>query len=449
MATLTSALERVKQELDQYLPVTVIAQACVAAGHRWRRRKFDPVFTIQLFVLQVLHFNTAITHLRHLAQRPINAAAYCKARMRLPLAVLQQLLEHSAAAIAGATGPRLWCGLRTYLVDATCALAPDTPDNQKRFPQPHGQKQGCGFPVPKLLGLFDAYSGLIVRVVFSPLYTHDLRGMPGLHPRLGLGDLLVGDRAFCSYAHFALLSARAVRAVFRIHASRNVSFRSPRRPRRQRRRRRVGPSRSRWVRRLGRGDQLVLWTKPRACYCPKWLPLRPYLALPEELLIREVRWSLVAHGQRTRVVTLATTLLDPKLYPKAKIAELYGLRWTIETHFGELKTTLKMRRIKCQTAAGVQKEMVIFCLVYNLTHALMLRAAGRQRVPPDRISFLDTLRWLLSAAPGAPLPDLLVNPRRNGRHQPRVVKDRHDGYQRMTVPRGLMNQHPENWPGRK
>jgi hypothetical protein len=148
-------------------------------------------------------------------------------------------------------------------------------------------------------------------------------------------------------------------------------------------------------------------------------------------------------------VTLATTLLDPKLYPKAKIAELYGLRWTIETHFGELKTTLKMRRIKCQTAAGVQKEMVIFCLVYNLTHALMLRAAGRQRVPPDRISFLDTLRWLLSATPGAPLPDLLVNPRRKGRHQPRVVKDRHDGYQRMTVPRGLMNQHPENWPGRK
>ena len=66
MATFSFALERVKQELDKYLPASVIESVCVAAGHRWRRRKFDPVFTIQLFVLQVLHFNTAITHLRHL-----------------------------------------------------------------------------------------------------------------------------------------------------------------------------------------------------------------------------------------------------------------------------------------------------------------------------------------------------------------------------------------------
>jgi hypothetical protein len=447
MATLSSALERVKQELDKYLPATVIERTCLEVGHRWRRRKFDPVVTVQLFVLQVLCCNTAITHLRHLARMPINAAAYCKARMRLPLAVLQQLLEHSSRAIIDAQGPRLWCGLRTYLVDASCALAPDTPDNQKRFPQPKGQKKGCGFPAPKLLGLFDATSGLIVRVLFSPLYTHDLRGMPGLHPLLGLGDLLVGDRAFCSYVHFALLSARQARAVFRLHASQIVSFRRPRAPRHKARRN--APRRAQLVRRLGRGDQLVRWTKPRAGYGPKWMTSRQYQQLPEELVIRELRWSLVARGQRTRVVTIATTLLDPVLYPKEKIAELYGMRWTIETHFGELKTTLKMRRIKCQTATGVQKEMVVFCLVYNLAHALMLQAAQRQQVPPDRISFLDTLRWLISAAPGEPLPDLLVNPRRKGRHQPRVVKDRHDGYQRMTTPRPIMNRHPEKWPGRK
>ncbi len=89
MAIFSPALERVKLELDKYLPASVIEQACVDAGYRWRRRKFDPVMTIQLFVLQVLCFNTAITHLRHLAKMPINAAAYCKARMRLPLVVLQ------------------------------------------------------------------------------------------------------------------------------------------------------------------------------------------------------------------------------------------------------------------------------------------------------------------------------------------------------------------------
>ena len=446
MATLAFALERVKSELDKYLPTAVIERACHAAGHRWRRRKFDPVATIQLFVLQVLCYNTAITHLRHLAKRPINAAAYCKARMRLPLVVLQNLLEKSAEAIADAPGRRLWCGLRTYLVDASSVIAPDTSDNQKSFPQPKGQKKGCGFPVPKLLGLFDAYSGLIVRVLFFPLYTHDLRGMPRVHRRLGQGDLLVADRAFCAYAHFALLSARAVMAVFRLHASQNVSFRSGRRQRRKGRR---GKPRSEFVRRLGPGDQLVRWQRPRNRYRPKWMSARQFQAIPQDLLIREIRFVLRARGQRTRVVTLATTLLDPVLYPKKKIAELYGLRWTVETHFAELKTTLQMRRIKSKTAAGVQKEMVVFCLVYNLIHAIMLQAAQRQQVTPDRISFIDTLRWLLSAEPGEPLPDLVVNPHRKGRHQPRVVKDRHDGYQRMTVPRSTMNRHPERWPGRK
>jgi hypothetical protein len=450
MATVASTLERVKQDLHRYLPITLIEQACKDAGHHWRKRKFDPVTTLQLFVLQILWCNTAITHLRHLAQRPINAAAYCKARMRLPLAALQRLLEHSAEAIFGVSGQNLWCGLRTYLVDATCALAPDTPNNQRSFPQPKGQKRGCGFPVPKLLGLFDAASGVIVRVLFTPLYCHDLPGMIGLHSALGAGDLVVGDRAFCSYAHLAVLRARQVLALFRLHASRTASFERHRRGKRHQRRRSQGRQwHGQLVQRLGPGDQLVRWTKPGEGTRPKWLSLAQYRTLPQELLIRELRFVIPGHGGRTRVVTVATTLLDPELYPKRQIAELYGVRWTIETHFAELKTTLKMRRIKCQTAVGAQKEMVVYCLVYNLTRALMLEAAQRQKVAPNRISFIDTLRWMLTARPGEALPILLTKPRRKDRHQPRVVKDRHDGYQRMTRPRAVMNRHPEKWPGRK
>ena len=60
------------------------------------------------------------------------------------------------------------------------------------------------------------------------------------------------------------------------------------------------------------------------------------------------------------VITIATTLLDPRQYPQQKIADLYGVRWQVETHFGELKTTLKMRRIKLRTAVGVQKELAVY-----------------------------------------------------------------------------------------
>jgi hypothetical protein len=94
-----------------------------------------------------------------------------------------------------------------------------------------------------------------------------------------------------------------------------------------------------------------------------------------------------------------------------------------------------MRKVKSKTAQGVQKELVVYALVYNLVHAVMLRAAQSQGVGPERISFIDAVRWLLSAQPGESLPDLLVNPRRPDRHEPRVVKDREDTYTKMTRPR--------------
>jgi hypothetical protein len=114
---------------------------------------------------------------------------------------------------------------------------------------------------------------------------------------------------------------------------------------------------------------------------------------------------------------------------------LFAPRWRVETHWGQLKTTLKMRKVKSKTAQGVLKELTVYALVYNLIHLVMLKAAQRQGVEPHRIRFLDTLRWLLCAAPGEELPDLLIVPHRPDRHEPRVVKDRQGTYTHMTRPR--------------
>src|SRR5436305_823008 len=101
MASISSSLRRIKQDLKPFLPERSIRLACEEVGYHWRNRLFEPVATLHLFILQILNFNTAITHLRHLAKIPINAASYCKARMRLPLAVVQRLLASSAQAMAG------------------------------------------------------------------------------------------------------------------------------------------------------------------------------------------------------------------------------------------------------------------------------------------------------------------------------------------------------------
>ncbi|MEX0777662.1 MAG: transposase [Phycisphaeraceae bacterium] len=165
-----------------------------------------------------------------------------------------------------------------------------------------------------------------------------------------------------------------------------------------------------------------------------------YEALPQSLVLRELRYHVRRRGFRTRTITLVTTLLDHRKYPADQVAQLYGLRWRVETHFAQLKTTLSMRRLKCQSVDGIQKELAAYCLVYNLVHMIMLQAAWRQNVAPDRISFLDAVRWLLSAAPGDALPTLIVNPHRPGRHQPRVIKDLQDTYRKMTRSRAYLRR---------
>jgi hypothetical protein len=448
MASVSRTLTRIKQDLHPFLSEDSILAACREAGHTWRNRKFGPLRTIHLFILQVLCFNTAMTHLRHLTKEAVLAPAYCKARMRLPLAVLQRLLRQSSCAMRDATrGQGLWCGLRAYLVDGSSTIAPDTPSSQKAFGQPKGCKKGCGFPVPKVLGLFDAYTGMVVEAQSFPLYTHEQSQVWRLHPLLGRGDLVVGDRGFCSFVHLAMLNLRGVMGLFRMHQKQIVNFRPHRRHLRKTQRygRRSGISRrqrqgiptSRFIRRLGKHDQIVAW---QPSHRPTWMKNKQWKMLPRELPVRELRYQIPRNGQRTFCVTIATTLLDPQRYPKEKIAELYGLRWTVETHFAELKTTLRMRKVKSKTAIGVQKELAVYCLVYNLVHLVMLEAAQRKKVTPDRISFIDTVRWLLSADPGEP-PDLAVNPLRPGRHEPRVVKDQLDSYTKMCRPRHVLRKH--------
>jgi len=447
MARTSSILTRIANDLEQYLPEESVLAAFGAAGHLWRERQLGPVRTLHLFILQVLACNTAMAHLRHMAGEVFSLAGYCQARARLPLAAL---LRDSSAAMrsavmkvsAQAEDSRLglWHGLRAFLVDGSSTITPDTSQLQEAFGQPRGQKPGCGFPVPKLLGLFDAFTGMVVEMLGFPLYTHEQSKVWMLHPLLKAGDLLVGDRGFCSFVHLAMLRERGVLACFRCHQKQIVQFaardKRPVAPRK-------GDPRSQFVRRLGKDDQIVRWKRPPAM--PAWMTPDQWAAMPEWMEVRELRYTLASNGQRTHVVTIATTLLDQTLYPKADVAELYGLRWSVETRLSELKTTLKMRKLKSKSPEGVMKELAIYCLVYNMVRTVAAAAGLRQKVDPDRISFIDALRWLLLAEPGAPIPDLIVNKVRH-RHEPRVIKDLQDTYQKMSRPRNELRAelHKQN-----
>src|ERR671918_431083 len=265
---ITTVLTRLKTDWAAQLQPDAIMAMCQEAGYTsWRDRVLTPVTTIQLFLLQILHGNTACSHLPHLSGLRFSAAGYCQARARLPLRAFDLLLERFGTAVQrSALDEGRWHGHRTFLVDGSGCSMPDTPALQKAFGQPTEQRPGCGFPVARLLGLFHAGTGVLLKLVVAPLLTHDLAHVQAVHPSLQPGDVLVADRGLCSYAHLALLGQAGVHAVLRVWARQIVDF-TPGRPFVRPGVRRTpavnGIPQSRWLNTLGVHDHLVTWLKPK------------------------------------------------------------------------------------------------------------------------------------------------------------------------------------------
>jgi DDE family transposase len=440
---ITAVLTRLKTDWATQLQPDAILAACQEAGYTaWRDRVLTPVTTIQLFLLQILHGNTACSHLPHLSGIRFSASAYCQARARLPLRFFDLLLEGFNRAVQrSAVDDGRWHGHRTFLVDGSACSMPDTPALQDAFGQSTEQRPGCGFPVAHLLGLFHAGTGVLLKLVVAPLLTHDLARVQAVHPSLQAGDVLVADRGLCSYAHLALLVQAGVHAVLRVGARQIVDF-TPGRPFVKPSVRRTpavkGIPRSRWLTALGVDDQLVAWLKPTTC--PSWLTRETLAALPDSLGLREVRYRIATSGFRTREITLVTTLLDAETYCVSDLAELYRQRWQVETALAQLKTTMQMDVLHCKTVPGVLKELTVFAIVYNLVRLVMGQSATLQHLSVERISFLDALRWLGASGTGVPLGALIVNPVRPHRVEPRVKKRRPKSFPFMIKPRQALRQ---------
>lgn len=195
---------------------------------------------------------------------------------------------------------------------------------------------------------------------------------------------------------------------------------------------------SRWIKKLGESDQIVEWFRPLAR--PSWMTPETFAALPSSLQLREIRYKIARPGFRVKEVTLVTSLVDAERYSADDLAKAYGLRWVVETNLGHIKTTMKMDVLRCKTVPGVLRELTMFVLLYNIVRMTMLEAARRQGVPIERISFIDALRWLATAEPGDALPNLVVNPLRPDRAEPRVRKRRPKEYDLMSKPRDVLRK---------
>src|SRR5215471_16358088 len=141
--TIPQIVRQFKADVAKAISAETIEKICGYLGYVWRERVLDPVTTVHVFLLQILHANTACSALSRLAGVPFSASAYCTARMRLPLKLFEDLLQHVCDAFypdVQETGR--WHGHRTWLLDGSSFSMADTKPLRDHFGQPSAQAKG-------------------------------------------------------------------------------------------------------------------------------------------------------------------------------------------------------------------------------------------------------------------------------------------------------------------
>lgn len=396
-----------------------------------RERLYPPTVTLSMFMMQALNEDgscqkavngwAARRAAEGLSANSVRTGAYCKARQRLPVEMAMALMRETGQLLsARAQAGWRWRGRAVKLVDGTGISMPDTQQNQACYPQPSSQAEGVGFPLARIVAVICLSTGAVMDAAmgaYSGKGNSELGLLRSLGAAFSAGDVMLADAFYCNYFLIATLRAADVEVLFEQNGARITDFRRGQQ--------------------LDKRDHLVHWPKPKSR--PQWMTQEQYETFPDELTVREVK----VDGQ-----ILVTTMLDHRKVRKAELSKLYGLRWNVELDLRNIKTTLGMDVLSCQTPQMNEKEMWVHLLAYNLIRLLMAQAALDAGVHPRKLSFKHTVQmwteWTSQRLPSNParhnatlfrlIAQLKVG-NRPDRIEPRARKRRPKPYPWLKVPR--------------
>ena len=367
----------------------VIEQALTAL-RGWLDRIFSPLVTLWVFLGQVLSADPScraavarlIAHRISRGQRPCSAetGAYCQARKRLPETFVADVARQTGRTLQANVDPQwLWKGRRVYVYDGSAVSMPDTPANQRAYPQPDTQKPGLGFPLARIAAVFSLACGAVLDLGicrYAGKGQSELGLLRTLWDLFRPGDVVLADRLMCAWTEMVMLKQRGIDCVCRLTSHRAADFRRGRR--------------------LGEGDHIVKWLKPGK---PRSIDRETYDLLPEFLMVRECRVRVEQPGFRVKALIVATTLLESDEFAKGDLATLYRARWHAELDLRSLKRTMQMDVLRCKTPELVRKEIWTHVLAYNLIRTIMAQAASTHGIEPRSISFKGAIQTLEAFQP--------------------------------------------------
>jgi hypothetical protein len=242
-----------------------------------------------------------------------------------------------------------WHGLRLLAADKTTLTLPESKPLWKAFGGHKGQ-QGLGPIAVELCCLFDLISRAPLRFIYGKSATSEHKLIRKLIESLKKGDLLLLDNGFYYCATFSRILARQAHFI--------IPAKSTLRP------------------------QVLSTLAPGDYLC------QIFDSYTREALTVRVAF-VYRNGFRRR--RLVTSLLDSSLFPASELAQLYHMRWDIETFYRDFKHTLRATSWHCLTLITFHQELLAHMIALCLIRLAMFDASQSKNAPMCEFSFARAL----------------------------------------------------------
>lgn len=289
-------------------------------------------------------------------------SAISQARTRLGSTAVQRVYETLVRPLATRATVGAWYRRwRVVSLDATILDVADTSKNARAFRRPGVSHGSAAYPQVRLVSLLENGTHILFGAKVAGCRTHEAKLARSVVGQLPKDALCLADRAFFGYPLWQQARATGAELLWRVKSDATL-------------------------------PKLAKLTD--GSYLTKIYPsVKARRDDVEGVPVRLIEFTIKTRtGQES--YRLLCTILDPKKAPAIQLAHLYHRRWTIETVFGELKSTLRGTAIvlRGKTPDHIRQELYGLLMAHFGVRAFMLEAALVEKIEPSELSFLHALR---------------------------------------------------------
>lgn len=389
--------------LSRLVPPSLVDEALTAHNRHSKRQRDLPAHAVAYYVMALSLYRGVNTEevLRVVTEgmdylgdaairRKVGKSAISASRTRLGAEVMYYIAEHALTPLAQPqTVGAFYRGLRVVSMDGTTLEVADETSNREAFGVPGTQQGQTGYPQIRCVGLLENGTHALFGVALGGYKDSEVSLAHQAIQNLKPGMLCLADRGFSGYPLWQAASQTGAQLLWRIPKNRKLPV----------------------LKRFKDGSYLS-----QISPAPATLKKMSDKTAPA-ITVRVIDYRLPGVADAEPVYRLITTLLDAEQYLADELAALYHVRWSIETTFAEIKTTLKGADIvlRSKTPELVRQEFWGLLLAHHVVRKLMLEAALSRQRTPDVLSFkhsLTLIRRKLPASGAIPpraLPEVVVS----------------------------------------